>query len=69
MKSDVTSSQMQRLKINNSDQNKDDDALLEAVMNLAAAEREELEAAEAKNCDHGFVPVPNKPRNFVCRNT
>ena len=51
-------SQMKRLKVN-SDQNKDEDALLDAAINLAAAERDELEAAEAKNCNHGFVLLPD----------
>lgn len=55
---DVTS-QMQRLQVNDSDQNKDEDALLEEAINLAAAERDELEAAEARNCDHGFVLLPD----------
>ena len=34
-----------------------DDALLEAAINLAVAEREELEAAE--KCDHGIVILPD----------
>ncbi len=48
----------------------DEDALLEEAINLAAAEREQLEAA-AKNdeennverCNHGFSPLP---RGHVC---
>ncbi len=48
----------------------DEDALLEEAINLAAAEREQLEAT-AKNddennverCNHGFVPLP---RGHVC---
>ena len=67
-------SELQRLQIssNNTIENKDDgeDALLEEAINLAAAEKEELEAA-AKNdevnnseiCKHGFVLVP---RCHVC---
>ena len=64
-------SEMQRLKIcNDKNSSKDDaeveDALLEAAINLAAAEREELEAAAVKNeevnnteiCNHGFDPLP-----------
>ena len=64
-------SEMQRLH-NNKIKNKDDDdedALLEEAINLAAAEREELEAT-AKNddvnnseeCHHGLVPYP---RNHI----
>ena len=48
----------------------DDDALLEEAINLAAAEREELEAAakideenNVERCDHGFVPWP---KGHVC---
>jgi hypothetical protein len=60
----VLDSQMQRLQINNGSKDKqnDDDALLERAIKLAAAEKEELEAAakndEADNtvqCYHGFV--------------
>ena len=69
-------SEMQRLQISNNKRknSKDDegeDALLEAAINLAAAEREELEAA-AKNdevnnseeCHHGFIV--STPKNHVC---
>ena len=62
----------QRLLIsnNNSSKDEDEDAMLEAAINLAAAERDELEAA-AKNeeednsdiCNHGLVPYP---RNHIC---
>ncbi len=62
-------SEMQRLKIGSSGKNQvleDEDALLEAAINLAAAEREELETAarsDAVNnsqiCKHGFVLVPS----------
>ena len=65
-------SEMQRLHIDRNKNSKDDDedALLEAAMNLAAAEREELETA-AKNdeednsliCNHGYVLFPE---NHVC---
>ena len=58
-------SKMQRLQITNSENSSidddDEDALLEAAINLAAVEKEELEAAAAKNsevCKHGFVPFP-----------
>ena len=65
-------SQMQRLEADydnsnsNSNNQDDEDALLEAAINLAAAEREELKvAATAKNdegnvsvkCDHGRPPI------------
>ena len=62
-------SQMQRLQIssnkNTTIKDEGEDALLEAAINLAAAEKEELEAA-AKNdefnnsemCDHGLVLLP-----------
>ena len=63
-------SEMQRLLINNikkdSQVDDDEDALLEEAINLAAAEKEELEAA-AKNsevCDHGFDPTPT---THVCQ--
>ena len=64
-------SEMQRLQIGNNKNSKDDeDALLEAAINLAATEREELEAAatndEANNsekCVHGLVRLPS---NHVC---
>ena len=57
VKNDVES-QMQGLKVNNSKQdNEDEDALLEAAINLAAAEREDLDATDAEKCDHGFVPL------------
>ena len=67
-------SKMQRLQISNnknSQEDGDEDALLEEAINLAAAEKEEPEAA-AKNdqvnnseiCNHGFVPFP---RIHVCR--
>ena len=64
-------SELQRLQIssNNKIENEDDDdedALLEEAVNLAAAEREELEAAarndevnNSQNCKHGFVLVPS----------
>eukprot|EP00986_Skeletonema_menzelii_P010422 scaffold5069_cov126-Skeletonema_menzelii.AAC.2 len=63
-------SEMKRLQIGNNSKEGDDDALLEAAINLAAAEKEELEAA-AKNdevensekCRHGFVPLP---KGHVC---
>jgi len=59
VKNDVES-QMQGLKVNNSKQdNEDEDALLEAAINLAAAEREDLDATDAEKCDHGFVPLPD----------
>lgn len=60
--------QRQRLQISNSNNNNDqddEDALLEEAINLAAAEKEKLDAA-AKNderCDHGLVPLP---RGHVC---
>lgn len=58
VKNDVTS-QMQRLKVNESNQDNDnEDALLEEAINLAAAEREKLDAAEVEKCDHGFVLLP-----------
>ena len=66
--SDVTS-QMQQLQINSSNNDlEDEDALLEAAMNLASAERKDLEAAATKNeeeneaerCNHGFVPWPRR---------
>ena len=72
---DGIDSEMQRLQMsNNKDSSKDDegeDAFLEAAINLAAAEKEELEAA-AKNdkainseiCNHGFFPGPG---NHVCQ--
>ena len=61
-------SEMQRLQIN---KEADDEALLEEAINLAAAEREELEAA-AKNdevsnsqiCNHGLVPLSKR---HVCK--
>eukprot|EP00984_Skeletonema_dohrnii_P001807 scaffold594_cov71-Skeletonema_dohrnii-CCMP3373.AAC.5 len=67
-------SQIQRLQIgtNSSDQDEDEDALLEDAINFAAAEKEELGAAAAakndeannsKNCLHGFVRFP---RGHVC---
>ena len=60
---------MQRLQIGNKkkiskDEDDDEETLLEAAINLAAAEREELEAAaknEANNsqiCIHGVQPLP-----------
>ena len=67
-------SEMQRMQITNSKKNQevaeDEDALLEEAITLAAAEKEELEAA-AKNdvaniseeCIHGFDPLP---KNHVC---
>ena len=59
VKNDVES-QMQGLNVNNSKQdNEDEDALLEAAINLAAAEREELDATDVEKCDHGFVPLPD----------
>ena len=59
--------QMQRLQIgNNNNQDEDENALLEVAINLAAAEKDELEAAakndEANNteeCLHGFVTLPS----------
>ena len=56
---------MQRLQINN-DGKTDEDALLEEAINLAAAEREKLDAAATNDerCDHGFVPLP---RGHVCK--
>ena len=65
-------SEMQRLQISNNktSKDKDEDALLEAAINLATAEREKLEAAGtndekdiSKECYHGFVPWP---RGHVC---
>ena len=63
-------SEMQRLQIsNNKSIDDDEDALLEAAINLAAVEKEELQAGRNnevnnfKQCDHGFVPYP---RNHVC---
>ena len=64
-------SQIQRLQIgNNNNQDEDEDALLEDAINLAAAEKDELEAAvkndvanNSKNCRHGFVTFP---RGHVC---
>ena len=61
-------SEMQQLQISNINKNsskeEDEDALLEAAINLAAAEREELEEAakndEVKNseiCNHGLVSL------------
>ncbi len=59
VKNDVTS-QVRRLKIQNiSQDDENEEALLEKAINLAAAEREELEAAEAAGCDHGFVALPD----------
>ena len=59
VRNDVTS-QVQRLKIKNINQDdENEEALLEEAINLAAAEREELEAAEAEGCDHGFVVLPD----------
>lgn len=65
--------QMQRLQINNdndNNHNNDEDALLEEAINLASAEREELEAAARNNedevsneCGHGFGP---SPKEHVC---
>ena len=71
----IIDSQMQRLQISsikkNSKDDDDEDALLEEAINLATAEKEELEAAaknsEADNsevCDHGFDPTPT---NHVCQ--
>ena len=68
-------SQMQRLQISSSSfkegDDGDEDALLEAAINLAAAEREELKAAakndEANNseeCVHGLVSYSKNP---ICR--
>ena len=66
-------SEMQRLQITNiknTSKQEDDAALLEAAINLAATEREELGAAakndgvnNSKICNHGFVSFP---RNHVC---
>ena len=60
---------MQRLQINNNDQD-DETALLEEAINLAATEREQLETAakndeenNAERCDHGFSPLP---RGHIC---
>ena len=67
---------MQRLQINNDGKN-DEDVLLEEAINLAAAQRKQIEAQRkkievaAKNdednkiqrCNHGFVPLP---RVHVC---
>ena len=66
-------SQMQRMQIsNNNDDEQEEDTLLEAAIDLAAAEREELEAAakndEANNsqlCNHGRVPLPRVCLAFV----
>lgn len=59
VRNDITS-QVQRLKINNINQyDENEEALLDEAINLAAAEREELEAAEAEGCEHGFVPLPD----------
>ena len=76
--------QIQRLQIgnNNINQDEDEDALLEVAINLAAAEKDELEAAAAakhdkalsKKCLHGFVTFPLEdhckfspfPRDHVC---
>ena len=70
-------SEMQRLQISNNKRKNckdddDEDALLEAAINLAAAEREELEAAAVKNdevinseqCVHGLVSFSKNP---TCR--
>ena len=66
----VVDSEMQRLQISNNknsckDDEDDEDALLEAAINLAASEKEEMEmeAATAKNddseeCHHGYVILP-----------
>ena len=55
---------MQRLQINNNDQD-DETALLEEAINLAAAEREQLgsAASNVERCDHGFSSLP---RRHVC---
>ena len=76
VKNDV---QMQRLKIISSDKKKknsdqeNEDKLLEEAINLAASEREKLEAAarnadeiniiSERQCRHGFVPLP---RGHIC---
>mmetsp|Transcript_20428 Transcript_20428/g.33384 ORF Transcript_20428/g.33384 Transcript_20428/m.33384 type:complete len:82 (-) Transcript_20428:469-714(-) len=55
VKNDVTS-QMQQLTMSKRNlDNEDVDTLLEEAINLSAAEREELEAADVEKCDHGFV--------------
>ena len=65
-------SEVQRLQVSNNknQDNDDEDALLEEAINLAAAEKEELEAAakndevnNPKECLHGFVPLPS---SHVC---
>ena len=67
-------SEMQRLQIGSSERNQevveDEDALLEEAINLAVAEKEELEAAAkidkaniSEECFHGFDPLPE---NHVC---
>ena len=63
-------SQMQRLQISSNKDQDNEDALLEEAINLASAEREQLEAAARYDegnssdvCDHGFVPFP---RGHVC---
>ena len=60
---------MQRLQINNNDQD-DETVLLEEAINLAAAEREQLgvtakndEKKKVERCNHGFSPLP---RGHVC---
>eukprot|EP00985_Skeletonema_marinoi_P001668 scaffold673_cov83-Skeletonema_marinoi.AAC.1 len=65
--------QIQRLQIgNNNNQDEDEDALLEDAINLAAAEKDELEAAAAakndeannsEDCLHGFDTLPE---DHVC---
>eukprot|EP00986_Skeletonema_menzelii_P008686 scaffold3767_cov116-Skeletonema_menzelii.AAC.11 len=68
VKNDVTS-QIQQLKMSKRNQdNKDVDTLLEEAINLAAAEREELEAADVEMCEIMIMDLFYCPRCMVlCR--
>lgn len=60
-------SQIQRLQIEEKRQSDDDEAaMLEEAIQLAAAEKKDIEAKEKENCKHGIIPLSRSQERF-CR--
>lgn len=57
-------SQLQRLQIQEKQQVDDEDALLEEAIQLASAEKQEIEEKEKQNCEHGFNPSSRSQERF-----